>query len=259
MTSVPRPAPVPAAGTPSGGSRLRPGPRSTRLRRTVGAVVAGFVVLVTAGAGVVGAAGTAQAAGYRYWSYWQADGAKWTYATEGPATARPADGAVHGFRFAVSADSSDASVPRTVPDFAAICGSTAPEPDRKRVALVVDPGTAADAPGGERPPASRTVCAVVPGDATAAEALAKVAKPLRYDANAMLCAISGYPAKGCGEQVAGSGGKSDSAAATDSASTPGSDGGDSGDGGPSVGVVAAIAVIAVLGAAAFRQSRRRSR
>ncbi|MFE0426468.1 SCO2322 family protein [Streptomyces sp. NPDC058953] len=217
---------------------------------TARATLVGLVLaVVAAGAGVLGAAAPAQAAGYRYWSYWQADGTAWTYATEGPATARPADGAVHGFRFAVSADSSDSSKPRTAPDFDAICADTAPKPGSKRVALVVDPGTAADAPAGERPPAPRTVCARVPGDATAAEALARVAKPLRYDGNAMLCAISGYPAKGCGEQVAASGGTPAQTA----------DGGSDGDGGPSMGVVAGLAVLAVLGAATYWRSRRRAR
>ncbi|NEE36853.1 hypothetical protein G3M53_67045, partial [Streptomyces sp. SID7982] len=56
---------------------------------------------------------------------------------------------------------------------------------------------------GEKPPALRTACAQVAPDASSAEALAAVAKPLRYDDSAMLCAISGYPRTGCGEQVSG--------------------------------------------------------
>ncbi|MYZ41290.1 hypothetical protein GT002_40835, partial [Streptomyces sp. SID4917] len=47
----------------------------------------------------------------------------------------------------------------------------------------------------------RAECALLGEDATAAEALAAVAKPLRYNSEALLCAISGYPATGCGEQV----------------------------------------------------------
>ncbi|MFJ9705850.1 SCO2322 family protein [Streptomyces sp. NPDC101234] len=182
------------------------------------------------------AAGPAQAAGYRYWSFWERDGSRWTYATQGPSTAQPADGAVEGFRFAVSEDSADASRPRGAADFGTICADTPAVRGKKRVALVIDFGTTADAPSGERPPAGRTVCAVVSGDATTAEALAAVAKPLRYDTNALLCAIAGYPEKGCGEKVAASG-------------TSGS--------GPSVGLLAGVGVVVVLAAGAVWQARRR--
>nr|WP_107483396.1 SCO2322 family protein [Streptomyces humi] len=183
-------------------------------------------------------AGQAQAAGYRYWSFWERDGGRWTYATQGPATARPADGAVEGFRFAVSEDSGDASRPRGAADFGTVCAGTDAVRGKKRVALVLDFGTPADAPSGEKPPARRTACAVVPGDATSAEALAAVAKPLRYDTNALLCAIAGYPAKGCGEQVTAT-----------AEGKPGS--------GPSVGLLAGSGVVVALAAGAFWQARRR--
>ncbi|KIF03600.1 hypothetical protein PL81_23315, partial [Streptomyces sp. RSD-27] len=67
-----------------------------------------------------------------------------------------------------------------------------------------DFGMPEDAPAGETPPqdAPRTACAQVAPDATAAEALASVAKPLRYNGAALLCAISGYPKSGCGEPIA---------------------------------------------------------
>jgi hypothetical protein len=185
--------------------------------------------------------GPAQAAGYRYWSFWERDGGHWSYATEGPSTARPADGDVQGFRFAVSEDSQDATKPRGTTDFAAICAGTPARGGEKRVALVLDFGTKADAPAGETPPAPRTACARVPGDATTADALAAVAKPLRYDTNALLCAIAGYPQKGCGEQV--------SPSRTAAPRTT--------HHGPSVGVFAGVAAVAVLGAAALWQARRR--
>ncbi len=149
-------------------------------------------------------AGQAQAAGYRYWSFWDRDGDRWVYATQGPSLARPSDGDVQGFRFAVSEDSAEAARPRGTADFATICAKTPAQDGRKRVALLLDFGTAADAPSGEAPPAARTACAQVAPDATTAEALAAVAKPLRYDTNALLCAIAGYPEKGCGEQMASS-------------------------------------------------------
>ncbi|GAA2769180.1 SCO2322 family protein [Streptomyces indiaensis] len=192
--------------------------------------------------------GRAEAAGYRYWSFWERDGGQWVYATQGPSLARPSDGDVQGFRFAVSEDSADAARPRGKAGFATICAKTPAREGSKRVALVLDFGTPSDAPGGETPPAARTACARVSPDATTADALAAVAGPLRYDTNALLCAISGYPEKGCGEQVAQSGEeKRKPAAEQDTAS----------DEGPSLGLVAGIGVVAILGGAAIWQVRRR--
>ncbi|MEW1679821.1 SCO2322 family protein [Streptomyces sp. NPDC093594] len=205
-------------------------------------------------------AGQAQAVGYRYWSFWERDGGAWTYATVGPSLVRPADGSVQGFRFSVSEDSGDAAKPRGTASFDEICAKTPQKDGSKRVALVVDFGTPADAPSGEKPPAVRTACAQMPQDASTAEALASVAKPLRYDSNAMLCAIEGYPAKGCGEQVAldkdsDSSGARDDTSGRDSAQ----DSAREGDGsGPSVGLIAGAAVVVVLGAAAVWQVRRRA-
>ncbi|MEW1868677.1 SCO2322 family protein [Streptomyces caelestis] len=192
-------------------------------------------------------AGQAQAAGYRYWAFWERDGTAWTYANQGPSLARPADGDVHGFRFSVSEDSADAAKPRGAADFGAICAKTPAADGTKRVALVIDFGTPADAPSGETPPAGRTACAQVPEDATTAEALASVAEPLRYDTNALLCAIAGYPKKGCGEQVS-----------TDQNPAPAEEESEPDDSsGPSVGLLAGIAAVALLGAAAVWQTRRR--
>ncbi|MFF0015139.1 SCO2322 family protein [Streptomyces sp. NPDC005374] len=182
----------------------------------------------------------AHAAGYRYWSFWDRTGPTWTYATQGPSTSVPSDGDVQGFRFAVSADSGDVRKPRGTASFTAICADTPARDGRKRVALVIDFGTASDAPSGETPPAGRTECAVVPREATTAEALAAVAKPLRYGSDALLCAIAAYPEAGCGDQVTGKG-----------------KGPARSDGGPSVGLFAGLAAIAVLGAAAVWQTRRR--
>ncbi|MFD9371588.1 SCO2322 family protein [Streptomyces sp. NPDC060020] len=196
------------------------------------------------------AAAPALAAGYRYWSFWDGSGGgKWSYATQGPSMARPKDGSVQGFRFSVSKDAADqAAQPRAAADFEAVCGSTAPAQGRKRIALVVDFGVPADAPSGEAPPqdAPRTVCAQVAPEATAAEALASVAKPLRYNSAALLCAISGYPGQGCGEPMADAPAQPPAQAAKD-------------DGGPSAGLLAGIAAVAALAAAGVWQSRRRTR
>ncbi|MFV0136272.1 SCO2322 family protein [Streptomyces sp. HMX87] len=199
--------------------------------------------------GFLGSAGPAQAAGYRYWSFWERDGDRWVYATQGPSTARPSDGDVQGFRFAVSENSGDGEQPRGTADFATICAKTPAKEGTKRVALVLDFGTAADAPSGETPPDGRTACAAVTPDATTAEALAAVAGPLRYNADALLCAIAGYPETGCGEQVA-------DGRRTDAAKKPEREAAED-DGGPSVGLLAGVAVVAAVGAAAVWQARRR--
>ncbi|NEC01933.1 hypothetical protein G3I58_28750 [Streptomyces anulatus] len=218
-------------------------------------LVALLAALVAASAVLLGA-GSAEAAGYRYWSFWEGNGKNWEYATQGPSLLRPDDGAVQGFRFAVSEDSGDAAQPRRAPDFGAICADTPAKDGRKRVALVIDPGTAADAPDGEKPPAPRTACAQVAPDASSAEALASVAKPLRYDSSAMLCAISGYPKSGCGEQVSGDSG---SAKPSEPAKTADDqEKGEEGDGGgPSVGLLVGIGAVLLLGVAAVVQARRR--
>lgn len=225
---------------------MRRAARATALLVALGAVLA---MLGT---------GTAQAAGYRYWSFWEGSGNGWTYASQGPSVTRPDDGAVQGFRFSVSADSQDAAKPRRSPDFAKICADTPAKGGTKRVALVIDPGTAVDAPEGETPPAPRTECARVPKDASSAEALASVAKPLRYGSDALLCAISGYPVKGCGEQVSGNGDSSRQAtpSAPTSASADAGSGG-SGGGGPSAGVLVGVGAVLLLGIAAVAQARRR--
>ncbi|MEU9188124.1 SCO2322 family protein [Streptomyces sp. NPDC048484] len=225
-------------------------------RRRLALLVLGLLLAV------LGTAGQAQAAGYRYWSFWDRDSGAdagagagaWVYATQGPSTAQPSDGDVQGFRFSVSEDSKDSAKPRGEGDFATICAKTPAREGAKRVALVLDFGTAADAPAGSTPPSARTACARVDEDATTADALAAVAKPLRYDTNALLCAIADYPRTGCGEAVSGDRGNRGE---RPKASAPSRGESGSGGGGPSVGLVAGIAAVAVLGAAAIWQARRR--
>ncbi|WP_426363646.1 SCO2322 family protein [Streptomyces sp. E-08] len=203
------------------------------------------------------AAAPAQAAGYRYWSFWESDGGKpWAYATQGPATARPADGDALGFRFAISNGTDDTSQPSVAPDFAGICEGVEKKDGTKRIAVVVDFGGPVDAPPGETPPEKliKVGCAEVREDATGAEALAAVAKPLRYDSAAMLCGIAGYPARGCGEQVE-VGGDAGEAGKKTQAPTASQESG--GSGGPSVGVLAGGAAVLALGGAAIWKARRR--
>ncbi|MFF5501981.1 SCO2322 family protein [Streptomyces roseolus] len=227
-----------------------------RTTRTAACAAAGTLLALAAAA-------PAQAAGYRYWSFWASDAGKWAYATEGPATARPADGAAVGFRFALSEDSADAARPTAAPDFATVCAGVGKTPGTKRVAVVVDFGTPRDAPAGETPPkaAPTTGCARIDAKGTAADALAAVAEPLRYDSSAMLCGIAGYPEKGCGEAVASAppAGSADrtatgSAEGTATATAGKDDGGD----GPSLGLLVGGGAVLALGGAAVWKSRRRA-
>lgn len=256
-----RRTPVPALPRNPAAARLRPLAAAARLRNPAVArlrnpLVALLAALVAASAVLLGA-GSAEAAGYRYWSFWEGNGKNWEYATQGPSLLRPDDGAVQGFRFAVSEDSGDAAQPRRAPDFGAICAGTPAKDGQKRVALVIDPGTAADAPDGEKPPAPRTACARVAPDASSAEALAAVAKPLRYDSSAMLCAISGYPKSGCGEQVSGEDGSAKQTPSTTASGRAADEADGDGGGGPSVGLLVGIGAVLLLGVAAVVQARRR--
>ncbi|MFF0554827.1 SCO2322 family protein [Streptomyces sp. NPDC004266] len=220
---------------------------TTAAAKVAGAVAGALLALIAV------AAVPAQAAGYRYWSFWESDGGKpWTYATQGPATARPSDGDALGFRFAISNGTDDTSLPSVAPDFPGICGGVEKRDGTKRIAVVVDFGGPADAPPGEAPPKKlvKVGCAEVREDATGAEALAAVAKPLRYDSSAMLCGIAGYPAHGCGEQVTER--TPASAGPTAPAAAEGS------GGGPSFGVLVGGAAVLALGGAAIWKARRRA-
>ena len=148
------------------------------------------VLAVTALLGAVTAV-PAHATAYAYWSYWQADGSQWRYANVGPAVSPAVDGAVDGWRFTV-ASQGQAERPTTAPDFEQACGSVARPAGMVRVAVVIDPG-----PDG--PPPTVT-CAVVAEGLSRASALARVAA-LRTDSG-FICAINGYPARGCGDVVA---------------------------------------------------------
>ncbi|SOB84409.1 SCO2322 family protein [Streptomyces sp. 1331.2] len=217
--------------------------------RTSGASPAALLATLLGALLVLAAAASpAEAAGYRYWSFWRgADGGGWAYQQQGPAVAVPQDGAVDGWRFAVSPDGGqDAAKPRTAGSFADICAGTPAQEGQKRVAVVLDFGTAGDTgvSSSAEVPEPRTACAAVTPRATSAEVLAAVAPPLRYDTNGLLCAIAGYPKAGCADQVGAAG-----------AARP--DAPKAGSGGPDIGPIAGGALVAVLAGGAVWQARRR--
>jgi hypothetical protein len=135
---------------------------------------------------------------YRYWTYWVVDQGQWSFSQVAPAGTLPPDGAVQGWRFAVTTlAGSSSSAPRTDPTAAferACAGITAPV-GSKRIAVVIDPGEVGSAPQGESPPPPRAACAVVDGDATGAKALSSIAD-LRVE-DGLVCSIDGYPAREC--------------------------------------------------------------
>ncbi len=140
----------------------------------------------------------AQATAYRYWGFYQLTDAKWVFAQKGADQTNPKDGSVEGWRFAVG-DESSSRLPRATVTFEQVCAATPAQDGNKRVALVVDFGRAADSADGATPPDPKAVCAVVPTASTSTDVL-RAAGDLRMD-KGLLCAIAGYPAAGCGEEV----------------------------------------------------------
>lgn len=162
--------------------------------------VATVATLAVTAALALGVAATAHAAAYRYWTYWQGGTGSWAFATAGPASLVPADGSVEGWRFAVTTTAGSAiDAPSVAPSFDAICGATPAENGRKRVALVVDPGSPAIAPEGQTPPATITTCVVAEPDATGYQVLRSTTS-VRTDGG-LICAVDDYPSGECAPVV----------------------------------------------------------
>jgi hypothetical protein len=139
--------------------------------------------------------------GFRYWNYFHLQDGAFVFAQTGPGDYTPKDGDVEGWRYGTSTISQGlpprANLDRL--DFDAVCGDAEAAEGEKRVAVLIDYGTRADAPKGAEVPGPVAECAVVPADATGQQTLQAVAD-VRAD-GAMLCGINGYPAQGCGEPV----------------------------------------------------------
>lgn len=160
-------------------------------------VLVAFLAVLTT---LIGPSSTAEATSYRYWTYWTGGDGTWTFSSQGAAR-RPPDGTVDGWRFAISEEAGSSATPRVASSFADICADTRAEPGKKRVAVVLDFGTSADAPPGDQPPASTVArCVVAATTATGYDLLATLAS-IRAESG-LVCGIAGYPSTGCGEPVA---------------------------------------------------------
>jgi MYXO-CTERM domain-containing protein len=168
--------------------------RTTTLRSSLTALTLLAGVLVA----LVLPAGSASAAAYRFWGYYQLSGTSWQFAPKGPDQTKPADGSVEGWRYAVAGES-DTRAPRVSTTFDAVCADTKADPAKKRIAVVIDYGRPADQEDGSTPPAPVAKCASVPSAASGSEVLAAVAT-VRAD-KGLVCALDGRPATGCGTPV----------------------------------------------------------
>ncbi|TCM44187.1 hypothetical protein EV648_10858 [Kribbella sp. VKM Ac-2568] len=207
--------------------------------------------------------------GYRFWGYYQWTNGQWAFSQKGSDAVVPADGSVEGWRYALGG--AKPRVPRAAGDFEAVCGKTPAESGKKRVALVIDPGTAADSSTGEAPPPASGTCVVTDVKATGAKILSAV-KQVRIE-KGLTCGIAGYPATGCGDPVknikvpatdepvqleigaAVGAANTPSAAPANSAQVPTEQ---SDDGAPWTGIIIAAAVVLLLAGGGFALSRRRA-
>lgn len=140
--------------------------------------------------------------GWRYWGYFQAaPGAKtWSMAMTGPTTNVP-DGSVEGWVFTFSGETvPEAAAPKIAPNFSSICKSSPAVAHKKRVAVVIDFGSAILRPRGESLPRAIVRCVVADKNATGADVVASVTK-IRSASSGLICGINGYPTRECGQEI----------------------------------------------------------
>ena len=140
--------------------------------------------------------------GYRYWGYFQAAPSKtaWTAAMTGP-TVDIADGSVEGWAFVFSSNDIPSVEPRVKPDFKKICAGVKADKDTKRIGLVIDFGSSAYAPKGEKVKKTITTCVRVAKESQGIDVLGQVTK-IRAASSGLICGLAGYPAKECGVEIA---------------------------------------------------------
>jgi hypothetical protein len=140
--------------------------------------------------------------GWRYWGYYQAapGATKWTAAMTGPAVDIE-DGAVEGWSFVFSSDDIPSTPPSVKPSFATICGKTKADKDTKRIGLVIDFGSQAYAPKGEKVKKTITTCIRTAKTSQGIDVLGMAIK-VRAAKSGLICGLNGYPAKECGLEIA---------------------------------------------------------
>ena len=171
---------------------------ATALPRRIGAL---FSVLLFAFVLVASTSGTAHADGFKYWNYFHVKGGKYAFATTGPSGFKPPNGSVEAYRYGLSSTAAGlpprvAATTYTIDD---LCANTKAKSGQKRVGVLIDYGTAADAANGAKPPKPRGDCAVVPTAATGQQVLDAVAD-VRVEKQ-LVCGIDGYPVSGCSVTV----------------------------------------------------------
>ena len=139
--------------------------------------------------------------GWRYWGYFQAapGTSTWKAAMTGP-TVDIADGAVEGWSFVFSSDDIPSQAPKVLPSFAKICGNTKADKDTKRIGLVIDFGSTAWAPKGEKLPRTITTCVRTAKSSQGIEVLGQVVK-VRAASSGLICGLKNFPAKECGVEI----------------------------------------------------------
>ena len=143
----------------------------------------------------------ANAADYRYWTFWVTTNDSWSFANEGAGTLKATDQMVTGWKFAITG--ADNGLPPTESAvFAELCPDTSEQAGSLRVAVVVDFNDQATAPEGETPPSPNVVnCVTVNEGQTAADALNAAGLEVRAN-DGFVCGINGYPKEECGLEIA---------------------------------------------------------
>jgi len=143
----------------------------------------------------------ANAADYRYWTFWVTTNDSWSFANEGAGTLKATDQMVTGWKFAITG--ADNGLPPTESAvFAQLCPDTSEQAGTLRVAVVVDFNDQATAPEGETPPSPNVVsCVTVNEGQTAADALNAAGLEVRAN-DGFVCGINGYPKEECGLEIA---------------------------------------------------------
>jgi len=144
---------------------------------------------------------SAASKGWRYWGYFQAapGSSTWKAAMTGP-TVDIEDGAVEGWSFVFSSDDVPSVAPKTKPSFSSICGKTKADSDTKRIALVIEFGSAAYAPKGEKVAKPIIRCVTTAKSSQGIDVLAQVTK-VRSASSGLICGLNGYPKKECGVEI----------------------------------------------------------